>query len=244
MESIFEDPACLWGAEEPAVSPLIPAYTWSFPVAPQAVCLGRRYHAVAHAGEDGPALVWNHGLEGKRGDRAQEFFERLLAHTLGAQRVSHYGWRVGPEQVRGIDRRIACNGTIQIPLQRGEQRDHVAAQGVADRAYGRRALAPAQPRDEPPDVPYRLLARMQRVHHVARERPLTADGASASRTMCGENGHQNVQTQFLVQVAGSEEGEVASQGAHPYAVDADEPRACSVGVAQGPGVRGGVVSAG
>src|SRR5215212_1739113 len=111
---------------------------------------------------------------------------------------------------------------------------------MAKRSDRRGSLALTQPPDEPPEVPDRLLPRVQRVHYVARERPFAANEAGIARTVQRKHGHEQVQTQLLVQVFGLKSHKALVQGAHPYAVDADEPRARLIMVTQNPGARGGV----
>ena len=59
--------------------------------------------------------------------------------------------------------------------------------------------------------------------------------------MHGENGHDQVQPKLFVKVLWLE-AEALVQGAHPYTVNADEPGALLVLVAQDPGASGGVAS--
>jgi hypothetical protein len=214
-------------------------------VAPEAVGLDRRNHPVDDPGEDCPVFVWDHGLERERRDRAQQRSYRLLADALGAQGVGGDGWCVGPEQVRGVDRRIACNDAVQILIQRGEQRDGVATQRVAQRPHGRCVFSLPQPPDDASEVPDSLRAGVQRVHDVAGECPLAAyEAAGIPRTVHGEDGHDQIESELLVQILGLKAEEALVQGAHPYAVDADEPGALLALVAQDPGACRGIASVG
>src|SRR5215217_1814435 len=116
---------------------------------------------------------------------------------------------------------------------------------MAQRPYGRCPFALPQPPDEPPEVPHSLRAGVQRVHHVAGECPFSADKAAGiARTVHGENGHDQVQPKLFVEVLRLEAEEALVQGAHPYTVDADEPGALLVLVAQDSGACGGVASVG
>lgn len=83
-EGLFEDLAALLGAYKALVGPLVPADARLLPVAPQAVGLDRRHHAVDDAGEDGPALVRDHGLKRERRDGAQQRLIGLLADAPSA----------------------------------------------------------------------------------------------------------------------------------------------------------------
>ena len=126
-EGIFEDLAGFGGAYEALVGSLIPADARLFPVAPQAVGLNRGNYPVHRAGEDGPALVRYYWLQRERGDGAKQCFERLLADAFGAKRMGGDGERVGPEKVRGIDRRVSGYHAVEVLFKRGEQGDGVAA---------------------------------------------------------------------------------------------------------------------
>jgi len=64
--------------------------------------------------------------------------------------------------------------------------------------------------------------------------------ACIARAVHGENGHDQVKSKLLVQVLRLEAEEALVQGAHPYAVDADQPGALLALVAQDPGACGGV----
>src|SRR5215207_10163552 len=116
---------------------------------------------------------------------------------------------------------------------------------MAQRPYGRCPFALPQPPDESPEVPHGLRAGVQRVHHVAGECPFSADKAAGiARAVHGENGHDQVQPKLFVKVLRLEAVEALVQGAHPYTVDADEPGALLVLVAQDPGASGGVAPVG
>jgi hypothetical protein len=79
------------------------------------------------------------------------------------------------------------------------------------------------------------------VCNVARERSFAADEAAGiARAVHGENGHDQVQPELFVKVLRLEAEEAFVQGAHPYAMDTDEPGALLVLVAHDPGARGGV----
>src|SRR3712207_3364423 len=224
-------------AEEGAVGPPVPGHARLCPVTPAALRLGRGRDAVGYAGEDGPALAHYQGAQREGGDRTQERTRLLLGDSCGLEVARRQREGVTPEQARRVHGRVADEDAVDPPFQARQERRHVPAQGVAHQPDGRSALLAAEPADQTPYVPHGLGGGVQRVHHVAREYAVAAHRSDAARAVDRQHWEEEVEPELAVQVIRAEEPDVRARGAHPDAVQANEPRARTAGVLERPGVR-------
>ena len=141
-----------------------------------------------------------------------------------------------------VGRRQADDHAVEVVLDAGEERGGVPTQRQAVQTDRGRALE-AGPRDRAADVPHGLRERLEVDDAVGTRERDPGLAPAPARPVLGQHGMDDVDAELAVQCLRAHPAHV-DRAAHPGGVDADEPRARPVVVAQDVGVPDPVVVVG
>ena len=191
---------------------------------PERAHLARRDDAIGGAAEDEEALGRHARRQRERRHDAEQARDARRTRCRSARRAR--GTNAGTWQsheAHDVDHRHAGDHAGELGLERRRERGDAAAEREPVEA-DRHAVAGAQPREEPAQIPDRLRLQMHHVEDLAREEAVAAPPAARARPVQRQHRQHEVHAERLVQPARAELEEAGERRAGAIAVQADQPR--------------------